>query len=35
MIGDGDPGEVVIEMKGRDVALLQASMGRIANLWIT
>jgi hypothetical protein len=32
MIGNGDPGEVVIEMKGRDVALLQATMGRIVNL---
>ena len=32
MIGDGDLGEVVIEGKGRDVALFQASMGRIANL---
>jgi hypothetical protein len=32
MIGDGDLGEVVIEAKGRDVALFQASMGRIANL---
>jgi hypothetical protein len=32
MIEDGDLGEVVIEVKGRDVALFQASMGRIANL---
>ena len=31
MIGDGDLGEVMIEAKGRDVALFQASMGRIAN----
>jgi hypothetical protein len=30
--GDGDLGEVVIEMKGRDVALFQPSIGRIANL---
>ena len=27
MIGDGDLGEVVIEAKGRDVALFQASDG--------
>ena len=27
MIGDGDLGEVVIEAKGRNVALFQASMG--------
>ena len=27
MIGDGDLGEVVIEAKGRDVALFQASNG--------
>jgi hypothetical protein len=32
MIGDGDLGEAVIEAKGRDVTLFQASIGRIANL---
>jgi tRNA threonylcarbamoyladenosine modification (KEOPS) complex Pcc1 subunit len=32
MIGDRDLGEVVIEVKARDVALFQANMGRIANL---
>jgi hypothetical protein len=32
MIGDGDLGEVVIEAKGRDLALFHASMAWIANL---
>jgi F-box protein 11 len=32
IIGDGDLGEVVIEAKGSDVVLFQATMGRIANL---
>ena len=32
IIGDGEPGEVVIEAAGKNTILFQASMGRIANL---
>jgi parallel beta-helix repeat protein len=32
IIGDGDPGEVVIEATGKDVILFRANMGRVVNL---
>jgi parallel beta-helix repeat protein len=32
IIGDGDPGEIVIEAEGKDVILFQANMGRVVNL---
>ncbi|HEY5891736.1 MAG TPA: right-handed parallel beta-helix repeat-containing protein [Chthoniobacterales bacterium] len=32
IVGDGEPGEVVIEASGNDVVLFQATMGRITNL---
>jgi parallel beta-helix repeat protein len=32
IIGDGEPGEVVIEAMGTDVVLFRANMGRIVNL---
>ncbi|MGH7047434.1 MAG: right-handed parallel beta-helix repeat-containing protein, partial [Stellaceae bacterium] len=32
IIGDGEPGEVVIEANGKDAVLFQANMGRITNL---
>lgn len=32
IVGDGEPGEVVIEASGKDVVLFKATMGRIVNL---
>ena len=32
IVGDGEPGDVVIEAAGKDVVLFRATMGRIANL---
>jgi F-box protein 11 len=34
LIGDGDPGDVVIEATGKDVILFRANMGRAVNLTI-
>jgi len=32
IIGDGEPGEVVVEASGKDVILFRANMGRVVNL---
>ncbi len=32
IIGDGGPGEVVVQAEGKDVILFQTTMGRVANL---
>lgn len=32
IIGEGDPGEVVVQATGEDAVLFQANMGRVANL---
>lgn len=32
IVGDGGPGEVVIQAEGKDVILFKATMGRVANL---
>nr|QNO48901.1 hypothetical protein MOGPJHGO_00003 [Methanosarcinales archaeon ANME-2c ERB4] len=32
IIGDGDPGEVVVEAKGKDALLFKTTMGRVTNI---
>ena len=32
IIGDGEPGEIVVEAKGKDTLLFKTTMGRVANL---
>jgi len=34
IIGDGEPGEVVVEAKGKDTLLFKTTMGRVVNLTI-